>query len=273
MKKLFILLALVLSTFTHQAEAKKIALLIGVSKYPASSKWCRLNSSTDVEMLQESLKKSGFVVTTLCDEKATHDNILTAIGNISCQRGDMVLIHFSGHGQRMTDVNGDEDDHYTEAFIPYDAKMTAEDGYCGANHLTDDEIHGILIPIRNKLGTTGQLLVTIDACHSADSTRGDDGLIIRGTDEIFKVGKPYLLHNRLNNDAATGFEISACQSDQLNRQYKYNGEQQCGSLSYLLNEGIKKQGKNLNFNKLADYIKKNYKKVMVKPQKPNIQPL
>lgn len=274
MKKLVILLTLALLFVAHQAEAKKIALLIGVGKYPAMSGWCGLDASEDVEMLQQSLKGAGFAVFTLTDASAKHDNILKAIENLKCQPGDMVLIHFSGHGQQMVDAMGDEKDHRTEAFIPYDAKIMPGNGYKGDNHLTDDEIRDALIPVRNKLGAKGHLMVTFDACHSADGSRGgDDDLVARGTDYVFKPGKRVATRNKKSKYAADEIEVSACNSDQTNKQYKYKPGKQCGSLSFLLNEGIKMQGKSINFIKLAKYItaEKNYRRVMPTTQTPRYQ--
>ena len=266
---------MVVSLFAYQVEAKKMALLVGVT-YEASSGWTDVKSMKDVDMLEEALNNAGFNVYTLKGRAATHEGILKAIKNLKCARGDMVWIHFSGHGQQMPDVMGDEtDDHMTEAFIPSDAPKRPTDKYRGENHLTDDEIKDALIPIRNRLTSTGQLLVTIDACHSGDGTRGDgdnlngvDTLMERGTSLVFKPGKHTIIKNKLAKNAADGIEISACQSSQSNYLYK----NECGSLSYLLYLGIKKQGKKLDFKKLAKFVtnKANYMPIMPK-QKPHQQ--
>lgn len=277
MKKLALLFAILASMLSYQAEAKKIALLIGVQRYPATSGWTTLHSLSDVELLEASLKGAGFVVHTLTDKDATHQGILNAIASIKCAPGDMVWIHFSGHGQQMTDAMGDEkDDHLTEAFIPWDAQKTLSKVYKGQNHLTDDEINEVLIPLRNRLTAKGQLLVTLDACHSASGSRGDDGdecdedddLIARGTSIVFKSGKRIERKNKISTNAASLIEISACQSSEVNYEYK----NQYGSLSYLLSIAIKQQGKKVNFLKLAQYVtnKAHYSRVMPK-QTPNYE--
>lgn len=265
-------MCMVVALLSHQADGKRIALLVGVGSYPATSGWARLGSVEDVNMLKPTLVNAGFAVRTLIDKDATHDAILKAIANMKCGPGDVVLIHFSGHGQQMQDAMGDERDGLTETFVAYDAKARARDGYKGENHLTDDEIREALVPVRNKLGARGQLMVTFDACHSEDSSRGDDDddLVERGTYEVFKPGKRIARKNKLSKNAATGIELSACASKQINKQYKYKPGKQCGSLSFLLNEGIKQQGKSINFSKLADYVTnpQNYKRVMQTPQTP-----
>ena len=272
MRKLFFILTMMVSLLVYQTEAKKMALLIAVQDYPGISGWTTLHSREDIKLLKGPLEDSGFTVSTLIDGAATHKGIINAIGKFTekCAPGDMVLIHFSGHGQQMPDLVGDEKDHKTEAFIPYDAKDRPTKGYNGENHLTDDEIREALIPIRNKLTKTGHLLVTFDACHSADMARGDedefnesDSLITRSL-PFFKKGKPFVRNKDiiLAKNAANVIEISACDSTESNYEYR----NQSGSLSYLLSLGIKKQGKNLDFLKLAQFVinKDNYRSIMTR---------
>ena len=177
MKKCVLLLAMMLLAFAFQSEAKKMALLIGVGDYPQYSDhsgWGKINSANDVILLKVALKKAGFqTVQTLTEASATHDNILNKLITFTklCHPGDMVLIHFSGHGQQMPDLMQDETDKLTESFIPYDAHRFVTPTYRGQAHLTDDEIRDKLTALRNKLGPNGLLMVTIDACHSEGSTR------------------------------------------------------------------------------------------------------
>jgi len=252
----------------NERKAKKIALLIAVQNYPAISCWGTLHSLNDVQLLQKALKKYGFSVKTLTEEAATHKGILKAINDLKseCAPGDMVWIHFSGHGQQMPDVMGDENEDLTEAFIPFDALKDSTHDYHGEKHLTDDEINEVLIPIRNSLTSAGQLLVTIDACHSESLTRGvggSDDLIIRGTTKRFPEGKRIKRVKKLKNPA-NGIEISACRSTESNYEYKNKNGSVYGSLSYLLFLGLNKHGEKLDLQKLAEFVtnKKNYKPIM-----------
>lgn len=105
----------------------------------------------------------------------------------SCKQGDVVYIHYSGHGQQMTDVHNDEKDGLDECWIPYDAYRKASATYHGEKHLTDDELNVYLNAIRNKIGAKGKLLVVIDACHSGDGTRGDEDEVVRGVEDTLVV--------------------------------------------------------------------------------------
>ncbi|MBK8737354.1 MAG: hypothetical protein IPL98_16190 [Saprospiraceae bacterium] len=51
-----------------------------------------------------------------------------------------------------------------------------------ARVITDDELGIAIYDWRNKLGKAGQLIVTIDACHSGSATRGMSNLTARGTE-------------------------------------------------------------------------------------------
>ena len=78
----------------------------------------------------------------------------------------MLVFHYSGHGQQITDDNGDEPDGYDETIVPYDAPMRAEAGYRGDKHLRDDELARKLLALRAKVGPTGNVVFAFDSCFS-----------------------------------------------------------------------------------------------------------
>ncbi len=99
------------------------AIVIGLGEYHDQT-WGRIHGDKDVPLVNSMLTSCGYKdVTTLVNKEATKAGILTAFESLSnrCKKGDVVYIHFSGHGQQVTDVNGDEDDGWDEAWIPYDA--------------------------------------------------------------------------------------------------------------------------------------------------------
>ncbi|MGK0138943.1 MAG: hypothetical protein ACI9DJ_002399 [Algoriphagus sp.] len=51
----------------------------------------------------------------------------------SIQKGDVILIHFSCHGQQIEDLSGDEVDGLNEAIVCYGAPMDFTDGYKGSS--------------------------------------------------------------------------------------------------------------------------------------------
>ena len=127
----------------------------------------------------------------LKNEEATKSRIVNEFKNLVGRsgRGDIVYIHFSGHGQLVKDLDNDEPDGYDESWIPYDAyrKCCKKDN--GDMHLVDDEINVLLTELRQKVGDSGQILVVVDACHSGGSSRGrnynDADVVSRGVNDVF----------------------------------------------------------------------------------------
>ena len=180
---IFLLLSLSVSAQT------KRALVIGLGEQQDKA-WNKINGDKDVLFVQAMLKNAGFKsVTTLVNRQATKVGIVGAFKRMaaSCKQGDVVYIHYSGHGQQMTDVHNDEKDGLDECWIPYDAYRKASATYHGEKHLTDDELNVYLNAIRNKIGAKGKLLVVIDACHSGDGTRGDEDEVVRGVEDTLVV--------------------------------------------------------------------------------------
>ncbi|KAG5231121.1 hypothetical protein OIU77_010082 [Salix suchowensis] len=72
-----------------------------------------------------------------------------------CQPGDSLLFHYSGHGSRQRNYNGDEVDGYDETLCPLDFETQGM--------IVDDEINATIVrPLPH--GVT--LHAIIDACHS-----------------------------------------------------------------------------------------------------------
>ena len=154
------------------AETRR-ALLIGISDYGNAmedpNKWANISGANDIELLTPLFKEQGFSVISLVDGEATHAGITKAFEKLikKSKKGDIVYVHFSMHGQPFEDLNGDEEDGWDEALIPVDAQMQYSKGvYEGDNHLLDDELEGYFDKLRRKIGSTGQLYVVLDACHS-----------------------------------------------------------------------------------------------------------
>ena len=183
-----VIVALTFVTTSH-AQTKR-ALLVGISNYSTNSatQWTDIHGANDVELIATTLKSQKFKITKVTNQQATAKRIrkeLKALAN-SCKPGDLVYIHFSGHGQPYDDKSGDEEDGWDEAIIPYDAQKVYSKGkYEGANHIIDDELNGYFNQIRKKVGAKGFLCVVIDACHSGNTYKGDE---IEDGEEIYISG-------------------------------------------------------------------------------------
>lgn len=233
MNRLLTILSVILifSSLHFSAQTKR-ALVIGVGEQ-ADKSWAKINGDKDVPYVQQMLQNVGYKdVRTLVNKQATKTGIISAFKKLTsqCSAGDIVYIHFSGHGQLVTDVNGDEDDGWDEAWIPYDACLRYGKDDRGEKHLIDDEINVLLSGIRNRIGDSGYLLVVVDACHSGDSSRGEDiGETIRGVKDEFVI--PGSHHGKTKKATERWLTLSACKDYQLNQEIN---RPQVGKLTYAL---------------------------------------
>ncbi len=247
---LFVLLCVSASSQT------KRALLIGISEYQSissvssESEWNNIHGANDVLLLSPTLEKQGYRITKLCNKLATADRIRKNLRTLArnCQKGDLVYLHFSCHGQPVEDIDGDEGDGWDEAIIPVDAKKVYQKNkYTGENHITDDELNKYFRDIRNKIGPNGFVYIVVDACHAGSSYRGDeeeDSVIVRGTNRGFspsgkfyapKIDKRGKLKVEKSPLMANICIIEACRSYQVNSEIREKGHYY-GSLSYYVNK-------------------------------------
>lgn len=231
---IFTLTLFLLCLSAPSVQATKRALVVGIGAYPAETGWPAIHGDNDVAIAVDYLQRAGFEsahIATLLNEQATYQGIQTAFLALIEQaaEGDLIYIHFSGHGQRITDVDGDEAIRnpkragYDEAWIPYDAHVAYEAGvYEGEHHLVDDEINGYLALLRGKIGEAGRIIVIADACHSEGFSRAvEDAPVCRGlaSDFIIPEDKLKPVSDQPSYDI-TWVAISACRSFQSNFEYK-----------------------------------------------------
>lgn len=246
MKRVVLLFLSVLSACIGLVAGIRV-LSVGISEYPESSGWCRLNARNDLQLMRSVFPD----VRVLEDESAGRAAIVAELQSLSARTiaGDTVIIHFSGHGQQIiTENSSDEADNVDEAIVAYDAARRRSATYTGENHLTDDDFGREIAAIRRKAGPDGLVIAVIDACHSdtMDKAADKSGDIYRGTDEIFgaenmsaeeisELKKGY--HNQetyqleSTPDMSDLVFISACRSDQRNYEIIVSGVGY-GSLTY-----------------------------------------
>ncbi|MCR5454473.1 MAG: caspase family protein [Bacteroidales bacterium] len=259
-----------LMLLTSVAIAQNKALLIGIGNYEPSTGWRSIGSSNDIIILKKAIP-SSFKITTLTNEKATYLNIVNAINQLinDCNKGDTVLIHFSGHGQQMLTDDPNEPDFLDEAIVPYDAPMKKSKSYNGERHITDNQFGILLQKLRKKVGTNGLVVATIDACYSGSMDRdGDDELendsiVYRGGANFF--GSNMISQDSIDNINATRMTpsepiekisggadvvlISACMSYLITKEITIDGVNY-GPLSYAMSQSFA----TANFHNLESWI-------------------
>ncbi len=249
MRIICLIVIYVLINISDLVAQDKRALLIGIGDYPEQSGWSKIHGQNDLDIIRKTLIVQGFneyYIAELRDSEANFENIILAFQVLleSANKNDIVYIQFSGHGQRITDLNGDEkEDGFDEAWIPYDAMKSFVKGiYEGEKHITDDFLNDYLTRLRFKVGYGGKIIVIADACHSGSGSRGlfdEEEVYTRGSSESFII--PYDKPNIIRKEKPVDwFFVAACKSYQTNYEYKAEDGNFYGSLSYSI---AKNQGK------------------------------
>ncbi len=190
--QLGLLITLLFATAANSTERvpRRLALLIGIDDYYQLSArpWPRLHTGRELDALRQILISrwsfSSQDILLLSNHQATKEGIKQAFRDHLINKvrpGDIVFIHFSGHGQQLVDDNGDELDGLDESLVPYDAiDRSAAAG--AKTNIRDDELQQWLRELAARLheGTTqrGSITVSIDSCFSGTVTRGS--LVERG---------------------------------------------------------------------------------------------
>jgi len=142
----------------------KRAFLVGINRYQIAGADLR-GCVNDVKDLSAALvefhgfKKSDITVVTdlAATKKAMQAGIKALIRD--SKKGDVALVHYSGHGSHVPDENGDESDGRDEILCPADLDWD--------DPLRDDWLRTTLDGVKAGVNLT----VIMDCCHSGTNTR------------------------------------------------------------------------------------------------------
>ena len=244
----------------------KRAVLIGINRYQIPGADLR-GCVNDVKNLEQALTTNyGFSardITSLMDLKATKKAMQAAIQKLiaSGKKGDILFLHYSGHGANVPDDNGDEADHRDEILCPTDLDWN--------DPLRDDWLRATF----NKLRAGVSLTVTMDCCHSGSNTRAftppdapikerflpcpldlmavESGRKLRGTLRG-KLGKAPRGRKRKGDIVHADIQemlITGCRDTQTSADAQIAGTFN-GALTYYLVESIKEAKGNLTYREL-----------------------
>lgn len=278
-----------------------LALIIAIADYgapPAGMKNARgqdvlayrpLNADNDVPLIRSGLELHGFRaanIRELRDAAATHDGIVAALEALvaAAGPGDVVVIHYSGHGHQLTDQDGpnDELDGYDEVLVPYGAPAELVSGYDGSLHLRDDVLGEYVRRLRERTGAHGSVTVFLDACFSGTGTRGGDeelparGVLVPlgppnaeaaarpatrgpGATEGTGLEVPAAAGTRGGNAGVSGLApftvLSAARHDEVaHEMYAEDGATVVGSLTYALSQALPRLRDGDTYGTLFTYV-------------------
>lgn len=144
-------------------SGKRRAMIIGVNYVGQQGQLKACHNDAD-NMKEYLIKAQGFneeEMLILKDDgrhmMPTKQNIMDGFVRLTqySQPGDVVFVSFSGHGGRVVDEDGDEDDGYDESIIPVDFRENGQ--------IVDDDILKFFVK-RMKGGVF--CVVVMDCCHS-----------------------------------------------------------------------------------------------------------
>jgi Caspase domain len=208
-----------------QPTARKLALLVGVDRYPDSPlRGC----VTDVELQRELLLyRFGFApsdILTLTDARATRENIETAFATHLIQQakpGDSVVFHFSGCGSRIS--LGQVPEVMQNSLVPVDDVSPAE-----GNPTVNDILEETLLLLLRSLPTQNAVAI-LDTSYTYPGSDKNGSFRIRSRPR-HTVGQPSreelalmsLIRSRANTPSNAAIFAAAAPS-QLAAEREWNG--------------------------------------------------
>eukprot|EP00917_Polyrhabdina_sp_WS-2016_P006101 GHVP01013538.1.p3 GENE.GHVP01013538.1~~GHVP01013538.1.p3 ORF type:complete len:324 (+),score=62.21 GHVP01013538.1:2013-2984(+) len=154
----------------------KKGLIVGIN-YTGQTAELR-GCTNDAHVMYKFLTDKGFppnqILVLAEDSKwlPTKKNIINGCRWLSnnTKAGDSLFFHFSGHGTRVVDLDGDEKDGFDEAIVPLDYRETGL--------ILDDDLFRILV---KPLPRGCRLTAIMDCCHSGSGL--DLAYSLKMTDE------------------------------------------------------------------------------------------
>jgi uncharacterized caspase-like protein len=257
--------------------AKK-ALLIGINQYRlpgADLRGCVNDVHAMTGVLTEYYGFADKDIKVVTDYEATKQRMQTEITNLlrQAQRGDVLFLHYSGHGSNVPDKNGDEADSRDEILCPTDLDWQ--------DPLLDDWLRQMF----DTLPAGVNLSVIMDCCHSGTITRRleppDAPIIERYLPSPWDLmtvesgrqlrggvrGKRAELRKKAKRSKdivhvdIPEFLISGCSDTQTSADAYINGSYN-GALTYYLVAALKEKDGKLSYHELHDRALQLLKKGM-----------
>jgi V8-like Glu-specific endopeptidase len=165
-----------LTSISTLLSGAKHALLIGVEDYGIAGLKSLKGPGNDLELMKKVLRDrfqfQGKNITVLMDEQATHTKVQKALECLAkrIKKGDLIYIHYSGHGSYVKDENGDEHPRdFDQTWVTYGSRSNALKGN-DRYDVTDDLLFEWLTPIFEK---SKHVMFVSDSCHSGSISRGE----------------------------------------------------------------------------------------------------
>jgi len=240
-----------------KTSTQKLALLVGIDEYRnvTNLAGCVNDVENMKSLLTTKFEFPGENVVVLKNENATRKGILDAFQNhliAKAGSGDIVLIHYSGHGSQMKDQSGDEIDGLDETIVPHDSREGA------VFDISDDELNGLLDRLAQK---THNITFILDSCHSGTGTRAA-GLARLAPPDPRTPPDPerFALNTRGVDDKSDVRPsdgkyvlLAGCRSKEVSFEYQVEGRSH-GALTYFLAQELRAAGAGTTYRDVMDKV-------------------
>jgi hypothetical protein len=220
-----------------------------------------LSSKADIEALRSLLIdkfsfQSSNIIALTSRSQTTRDAILGALETLikETRKGDIVYIHYSGHGAPVIDRDGDEIDGLDESIVPSDYASRKD----GSRNVTDDVIGEALARLKAK--EPASITLTFDSCFSGTQTRGGR-MVVRGGNFLDTMpasrgqSDPDVTGLGGRDAFADGYVvISAARHDQLATETSDESGSSMGLLTYALIHEMRDAGPRTTYRDLFDRL-------------------
>lgn len=271
LKCLFFIVVFFLAMLMQGTAQTKRALIFAIGNYPENSGWQQISSVRDVSFIQKALDGQGFKeIKIVKDENATVNGIKNSLNELIAvsKPGDVVVIHFSSHGEQIEDENGQKINGLEECIVSFDAKLASSDTIPSKEqfdklkegYFREDVFGSYVNKLRAKLGKNGDLAIFLDLCHASTGTRGD--VKVRGGKPALvsrEFGKKHAAQNSVNTDydidagiqaeentLSSYVVIGAARAEELDYETVDESSEGVGSLSYAISKVFANLGSNKN---------------------------
>jgi len=254
-----LVIALIIFVQVSFAQTKH-ALIFAIGNYPSTSGWPQISSANDVSLIKNALQGQNFSdIKVVQDKEATVAGISAALADLvdKSKPGDIDVIHFSSHGEQVEDLKRHKADGLEECIVSFNAQLPDPDKkYTQAyfesllpGYYREDMFGAYVDKLREKLGSTGDLIVFLDFCHAGIGTRGSakirggrEALVSPGFDSL-KPDSTDLATAFSNDPKKTGANLAtyvvfaAARADELDYEtVDENTQIGYGSLSYAISK-------------------------------------
>jgi hypothetical protein len=236
---------------------KRHALLIGINEYGggriSSLKGCHNDVRLVRELLTNRFEFASDDIRVLLDGQATHTEIIREIAALTerVEQGDIVYIHFSGHGSRTPDAS--DNNRLRPTLIPYGARSTTDQ----ANSLDNYDILSdrLKVTVARISEITDNIVFVSDSCHSGTITRGTNDPDVLATRSVPDDSRPHpdIVENVPDN--VTWVSVASCGTTELAREYIGDDREFYGAFTWFWVRALQSSSSGDTWQMVADRTK------------------